>query len=135
SGCFIRDLAATIASITRDGRADGYALYTPAGSEADLRGLLLEDFELVLQGDGDLGARLHKGIADLIAAGHAGAILVNSDSPTLPRALLEAAVEAVFSGDNLVISPAHDGGYTLIGLSKPHPHPFADIPSSTGGRF
>lgn len=128
SGCFIEDLSATISSL---GNAKGYAVYTPAGSEAELRGLLPEGFGLVLQGEGDLGARLHKGIADLIAAGHAGAILVNSDSPTLPRAILDAAVEAVLGGDRLVISPALDGGYTLIGLSRPHSHLFADIPWST----
>jgi uncharacterized protein len=40
-------------------------------------------------------------------------------------------VEAVRGGDNLVISPALDGGYTLIGLSKPHSHLFAGIPWST----
>ncbi len=34
-------------------------------------------------------------------------------------------------GDNAVLSPALDGGYTLIGLSQPHPHLFADIPWST----
>ena len=103
----------------------------PAGTEAELRALLPGGFGLVLQGGGDLGARLDKGIRDLIAAGHAGAILINSDSPTLPRAILEAAVEAVHSGDNVVLSPALDGGYTLIGLSKPHPHLFAGIPWST----
>jgi hypothetical protein len=131
SACFIQDISNTIASLAGHGRADGYAVYTPAGAEAELRALLPDRFGLVLQGDGDLGARLDQGIRDLIAAGHAGAILINSDSPTLPRALLEAAVEAVFSGDNLVISPALDGGYTLIGLSKPHPHLFANIPWST----
>jgi rSAM/selenodomain-associated transferase 1 len=131
SGCFIADLSATIARVAKRGKADGYVVYTPAGSEADLRRLLPADFGLVLQGDGDLGNRLHKGVADLIAAGHAGAILINSDSPTLPRAILEAAVTAVSTGDRLVISPALDGGYTLIGLSKPHAHLFADIPWST----
>jgi rSAM/selenodomain-associated transferase 1 len=131
SACFIQDLSATIASLTGDGRADGYAVYTPAGTEPELRALLPDGFGLVLQTDGDLGARLDKGIRDLIAAGHAGAILVNSDSPTLPHAVLDAAVDAVLSGDNLVISPAFDGGYTLIGLSKPHRHLFADIPWST----
>lgn len=131
SGCFIADLSATIGSIAKEGRADGYAVYTPAGSEDELRRLLPKDFGLVLQGGGDLGARLHKGICDLIAAGHAGAILINSDSPTLPRAILDAAVDAVFGGDRLVISPALDGGYTLIGLSRPHPRLFADIPWST----
>jgi rSAM/selenodomain-associated transferase 1 len=131
SACFIQDLSTTIESLTGDGRADGYAVYTPAGTEAELRALLPGGFGLVLQGDGDLGARLDKGISDLIAAGHAGAILINSDSPTLPRAILDAAVEAVLSGDHAVLSPAFDGGYTLIGLSKPHPHLFADIPWST----
>jgi uncharacterized protein len=131
SACFIEDLAATIANVAGDGRAAGYAVYTPAGTESELRALLPDRFGLVLQDDGDLGARLDKGISDLVAAGHAGAILINSDSPTLPRAILEAAVEAVLRGDNAVLSPALDGGYTLIGLSKPHPHLFADIPWST----
>jgi rSAM/selenodomain-associated transferase 1 len=131
SACFIQDLAGTIASLTGDGRARGYAVYTPAGTETELRALLPGGFGLVLQSDGDLGARLDNGIRDLIAAGHAGAIIINSDSPTLPRGILDAAVEVVQSGDNVVLCPAFDGGYTLIGLSKPHPRLFADIPWST----
>ncbi|MBO0751557.1 MAG: TIGR04282 family arsenosugar biosynthesis glycosyltransferase [Bradyrhizobiaceae bacterium] len=131
SACFIQDLANTIAGVAGDGRAEGYAVYTPAGTEAELRALLPGGFGFVLQGDGDLGARLNGGINDLLAAGHSGAILINSDSPTLPRAILESAVEAVRSGDNVVLSPALDGGYTLIGLSRPHPHLFARIPWST----
>lgn len=131
SACFIADLSATIAAVAEGGRASGHAVYTPVGTEAELAGLLPDGFGLVPQGDGDLGARLHKGICDLIAAGHAGAILVNSDSPTLPRSILEAAVEAVRGANALVISPALDGGYTLIGLSQPHAHLFADIPWST----
>jgi rSAM/selenodomain-associated transferase 1 len=131
SACFIQDLAATIATIADDGRAAGYAVYTPAGTESELRALLPNRFGLILQGDGDLGARLDKGISDLITAGHAGAILINSDSPTLPRAVLDEAVESVLRGDNAVLSPALDGGYTLIGLSEPHPHLFAGIPWST----
>jgi rSAM/selenodomain-associated transferase 1 len=131
SACFVQDLSSTIARVAGDGRAAGYAVYTPAGTEAELRVLLPQGFGLVLQGGGDLGARLDSGIRDLLAAGHAGAIIINSDSPTLPRAILDAAVKAVLSGDNAVLSPALDGGYTLIGLSKPHPHLFTDIPWST----
>ncbi len=62
---------------------------------------------------------------------HAGAILINSDSPTLPLAILRAAVDAVKSGDIVALSRAHDGGYTLIGLSRPHERLFDDIPWST----
>ena len=35
------------------------------------------------------------------------------------------------SEDAVVLSPSFDGGYTLVGLSRPHPQVFADIPWST----
>jgi len=134
SACFIQDLARTIGTLD-PATAAGYAVYTPLGSEAALRRLLPGEFGLVLQGEGDLGDRLHKGIADLLAEGHAGAILVNSDSPTLPPAILQAAVEATAAGDRVVLCPAIDGGYTLIGLSEAHRHLFDDIPWSTDAVF
>lgn len=131
SRCFIRDLAVTIQSLAADGDAVGCAVYTPLGSEAELRRLLPDGFHLTLQGEGDLGVRLLKGTADLLDESFGGAILVNSDSPTLPRAILRAAVDAVRQGDNVVLSPAFDGGYTLIGLSRPHERLFEDMPWST----
>ena len=130
SACFIGDLAATIDGLDRRA-AQGYAVYTPPGSEPALRRLLPAGFALWPQGPGDLGDRLHKGIADLLAAGHGGVIMVSSDSPTLPPAILRAAVEALDGGDRMVISPALDGGYTLIGLTRPHRRLFEDIPWST----
>ncbi|MBS0241466.1 MAG: TIGR04282 family arsenosugar biosynthesis glycosyltransferase [Proteobacteria bacterium] len=129
SACFVRDLSATIAGVAAEGA--GYAVYTPRGTEAELARLLPRSFGLIPQGEGDLGARLLQGVHDLVAAGHSGAILVNSDSPTLPRHILVEAVAAVASGDNVVLSPALDGGYTLIGLSRPHARLFDDIPWST----
>lgn len=132
SACFIRDLSATIQQLADDGDVAGCAVYTPAGSEAALRALLPKGFHLVLQGGGDLGARLHKGTQDLLDAGYAGAVLVNSDSPTLPKAILREAAAAVRAGDHVVLSPAFDGGYTLIGLSRPHAELFDHIPWSTG---
>jgi uncharacterized protein len=131
SACFIRDLAATIRTIVLDGGVTGYAVYTPAGTEATLRRLLPPGFRLLLQGDGNLGDRLRQATVGLLAHGHAGAILVNSDSPTLPASILRAAVAAVRGRDAVVLSPAIDGGYTLIGLSRTHARMFADIPWST----
>ena len=86
---------------------------------------------MTLQTSGELGMRLLQGTIDLLAEGHTGVILVNSDSPTLPLAILRDAAAAVLSGDCVVLSPALDGGYTLIGLSKAHARMFADIPWST----
>lgn len=131
SACFIRDLSNTIDTLTATDDVTGYAVYTPVGTETTLRGLLPSSFRLLSQCDGDLGARLRGAIAGLLEAGHHGAILVNSDSPTLPLSILRAAVNAVRQGDNVVLGPALDGGYTLVGLSKPHDRLFADIPWST----
>jgi rSAM/selenodomain-associated transferase 1 len=131
SACFIRDLATTVSSLTANSGVTGYAVYTPVGTEPALRRLLPPNFRLLLQGDGDLGARLLRATEELLALGHTGAILLNSDSPTLPAAIVRAAVDAVRSTDAVVLSPAEDGGYTLIGLSKAHPRVFAEIPWST----
>ena len=131
SACFIRDLSATIYALSAIEDVTGYAVYTPVGSEVAMRALLPSGFRLLSQCDGDLGARLRGAIADLLAAGHRGAILVNSDSPTLPLSILRAAVHAVRQGDNVVLGPALDGGYTLVGLSQLHDRLFAEIPWST----
>jgi rSAM/selenodomain-associated transferase 1 len=129
SACFIRDLSATIDEVAREGNAIGYAVYTPAGSEAELRRLLPQGFRLLPQCDGDFGTRLASATRELLAR-HPGAILVNADSPTLPASILRAAVDATGRG-GVVLSPAFDGGYTLIGVSHLHQRLFADIPWST----
>jgi hypothetical protein len=53
----------------------------------------------------------------------------------LPRSILRQAIAAVRAGDNVVLSPAFDGGYTLIGLSRPYRRLFDDIPWSTDEVF
>jgi glycosyltransferase A (GT-A) superfamily protein (DUF2064 family) len=83
------------------------------------------------QSHGDLGDQLLSATVDLLNAGYDAAILVNSDSPTLPLSILRGAVRAVRAvrqGDAAVLSPALDGGYALIGLTNPHARLFAGIP-------
>lgn len=130
SACFIRDLAGTIEEVARDGGASGYAVYTPAGSEDALRPLLPPSFHLLPQREGDFSVRVIAAMRALLDE-HASAILVNADSPTLPASILRGAVDATRQGDNVVLSPALDGGYTLVGLSKMHETLFTDIPWST----
>ena len=58
--------------------------------------------------------------------------LINSDSPTLPPAVLRDAVKALHApGDRIVLGPADDGGYYLIGLKQAHRRLFQDIAWST----
>lgn len=132
SACFIRDLANTISEVAAEGAgAVPYAVYTPIGSEDALRTILPRNFRLQPQVEGGFGVRLKTGLADLLRAGHAGAILVNSDSPTLPAAILRRAVNALHQKRGIVLSPALDGGYTLIGVSEINDELFEDMPWST----
>lgn len=129
SACFIRDLSATIAEVAAVGDVVPYAVYTPAGSEDALRVLLPPSFQLLVQVEGDFTTRVIAATRTLLAT-HDGAILVNADSPTLPASILRAAVDATRRG-GLVLSPALDGGYTLIGVSALHERLYQDIPWST----
>jgi rSAM/selenodomain-associated transferase 1 len=129
SACFIRDLATTIAEVGADGDVVPYAIYTPAGSEAALQALLPLAFRLLPQAEGDFTKRVIAATRALLA-NHDGAILVNSDSPTLPVSILRSVIDATRRG-GLVLSPALDGGYTLIGVSALHERLYRDIPWST----
>jgi rSAM/selenodomain-associated transferase 1 len=134
SACFLRDVAAAIECVPAGVQVKGYGVYAPAGAEPELRAILPDSFGLLLQADADFGLVLLGAVRDLLAAGHDGVVLVNSDSPTLPPSLLHDAVEALRRpGDRVVLGPAIDGGYYLIGLKAPHRHLFADIPWGTGG--
>jgi hypothetical protein len=128
ASCFLRDVAAAIDAVPDQMGRRGYGVYAPAGAEEVLRRLFPPSFGLVLQADADLGSVLFGATTDLLAAPHDCAILVNGDSPTLPTALLIQAIETLRRpGDRVVLGPAADGGYYLIGLKRPHRAVFSDI--------
>jgi rSAM/selenodomain-associated transferase 1 len=84
------------------------------------------------QTEGSLGERLRVALGGLLEAGHAGAIAIGSDSPTLPAARVAAAAAALRAHD-AVLGPTEDGGYYLIGVSKPAWALFEGIPWGTSG--
>jgi rSAM/selenodomain-associated transferase 1 len=136
SACFLRDVAAAIEGVPERLGRRGYGIYAPAGAETDLRALLPPSFQLVLQADADFGAVLLNATRHLLDAGHSCAVLVNADSPTLPPRLLVDALAALRRpGDRVVLGPAVDGGYCLIGLKAAHGRLFQDIPWSTPDVF
>ena len=84
--------------------------------------------EVVPQTSGDLGTRMAAVIADRCARGASAVLLIGSDAPTVPRGHVERAVGWLRQGDDqLVVGPAEDGGYYLIGLTRPHPELFGGI--------
>jgi rSAM/selenodomain-associated transferase 1 len=128
SACFLRDVAASIEAVPEALGRRGYGVYAPAGTEHVMQLLLPAGFGLLLQAGDDLGHVLLGATRALLDAGHDGVLLVNGDSPTLPPRLLVRAVEALREpGDRMVLGPASDGGYYLIGLKHPHRHLFTRI--------
>ena len=93
-----------------------------------LRELFPSKFELLLQAGDNLGDALSGATRDLLLARHDCVLLVNGDSPTLPSRFLTQAIETLREpGDRMVLGPASDGGYYLIGLKHLHKRLFAQI--------
>ncbi len=78
----------------------------------------------------DLGARMAQAFAALFARGYRYIVVVGTDVPSLPLTHYRDAVQSLTRHD-LILGPARDGGYYLIGMTAPHPNLFRDIPWST----
>jgi rSAM/selenodomain-associated transferase 1 len=125
---FIRDVAENILAAAEAAAIDGYIAYSPPGSAEVFQALAPEAIGLLPPRRIGLAAGLIDAATDLLAAGYGAACLVNADSPTLPTAsLVEAARALAAPGDRVVLGPAADGGYYLIGLKRAHRRLFEDI--------
>ncbi|MGC8551511.1 MAG: TIGR04283 family arsenosugar biosynthesis glycosyltransferase [Phycisphaerae bacterium] len=97
------------------------------GGEAHQMGAIFgRDFPLINQGEGDLGRRMGQAAQDAFAQGIQRTVIIGTDCPQLTPAILHRAMNALKSHD-IVIGPAFDGGYYLIGLSRFIPSLFQDI--------
>jgi rSAM/selenodomain-associated transferase 2/rSAM/selenodomain-associated transferase 1 len=107
-------------------------LFTPADAEAELRELAPAGTLFVPQRGDTLGERMWRGASDLFLAGFDPVVLIGSDAPTLPEAHIRQAVAFLArSRDAVVLGPADDGGYYLIGFRRAHAELFRDIPWGT----
>lgn len=128
--CFLRDTTENLATVAG---AAGLISYTPAGEEALFEGVVPDTFRLIVQRDGDFGQRLLGAAEDILACGYGSVCLIDSDSPTVPRAAYEQAVsELARAGERVVLGPSADGGYYLIGMKRAEARLFEGIAWSTG---
>lgn len=97
-----------------------------------MRRWLGRGFEYRDQGDGDLGQRLKRSFAEGFGRGASRVVTVGTDCPWLTARHGAKAFDALADHD-VVLGPAQDGGYTLIGLSRPAPALLEGIPWGTGG--
>jgi rSAM/selenodomain-associated transferase 1 len=78
------------------------------------------------QEGGDLGARMAAAVAAEFADGAPSVVVLGADVPHIPRMRIEGAVRALSDVD-VVLGPAEDGGYYLIGVRRPLPELFRGI--------
>jgi uncharacterized protein len=137
---FLRDITENILLAAHNSAIHGYVAYAPAGFEGLFDGLLAYGTRLVLADGAGVSAPCVHGFGrcllqaaqSLFVQGHDAVCLLNSDSPTLPTALLARAASALAENDDrVVLGPADDGGYYLIGMKAPHIHLFEHIDWST----
>jgi hypothetical protein len=100
------------------------------GDELQIRQWLGCEIPCCPQGKGDLGARMVQAFDDAFSAGMGRVIIIGTDCPGLTGGLARTAFEALMEND-VVLGPAKDGGYYLIGLRKPIPQLFEGIPWGT----
>lgn len=84
------------------------------------------DNRLFVQRGQDLGARMAHAIDQALPQA-AFAVLIGTDCPALDNVYLERACAALAAGHDVVLGPAEDGGYVLIGVRCAEPRLFEDI--------
>jgi rSAM/selenodomain-associated transferase 1 len=85
---------------------------------------------LLTQTDGDLGHRMHEALAEVLSRGYRKVLLIGADVPAISRPLLSQAL-GLLGAHDVVLGPAVDGGYYLIGLMRLIPELFANMPWSS----
>ncbi len=128
--CFLRDTLDTIRRARESLEFQPIIAYLPPGAEGYFRELA-PDFERLLQQGENLSERLHNATAHCLLNGFDQAIIMDSDSPTLPAANLCQAFRVLDDGADVSLGPCDDGGYYLIGLKQPAPDLFLNVTMST----
>lgn len=99
-----------------------YQLYLTEESDDEL----LRDEHYAIQHGDNLGTRMLNAIRELLSRNPDGAIIIGTDCLDIDIGHLQAAAQAL-ADHELVLMPAIDGGYALIGCSKAEPAIFEDV--------
>src|SRR6266576_3550042 len=119
-GCLLHDTLALARSL---GDVE-VAIMCPDTDVNELTQLAGSEVVVVAQKGEGLAAGLTSVFAHFVEGHQRRVIAFNSDSPHLPRSVLEEAFETLIAHD-VVVGPTHDGGYYLVGAKASHPTLFA----------
>lgn len=109
------------ADISKNVKADRYVFYSEHIKQEDL--WPTGTFRKKLQTGTDLGARMQNAFSELLEMGYEKVVIIGSDLLDLNAELINDAFLQLDSED-VVIGPALDGGYYLLGMKQLHPHIF-----------
>jgi hypothetical protein len=112
-------------ALARSLRDVDVAIMCPDSDVSDLARMAGNQASVVAQKGEGLAAGLTSVFAHFAAGHDRRTIAFNSDSPHLPRFVLEDAFETLAAHD-VVVGPTHDGGYYLVGAKASHPSLFAN---------
>ena len=87
------------------------------GNAGSMREWLGPQFIYRPQGSGNLGQRINKAFKEAFEAEIEAVVIVGSDIPEISADIIQRAFRALRNND-LVLGPAHDGGYYLIGVQR-----------------
>ncbi len=129
---FLRDLGARMTEASQRDSFDlfWYCALPPGRSLAEFAPLVPSGGELLAQHDGAFGERLLAGFREVAARGYERIVVLGSDSPHVPSHRMAQAFHALETHD-VVIGPAQDGGYYLLGERTPLCDCFSGIEMST----
>ena len=124
-------IAQTFASVESLKEATPFVAFTPEEKAAEFQRMFPGEQRWFAQiNSPDFGVRLRHAMQTIFQQDYQRVITIGSDSPTLPPAYLKEAAEALTTHD-LVLGPAEDGGYYLIGLKSAPAALFEGITWST----
>lgn len=118
--------------ITKDLEADKLVYYAGEMKESDLWDNSI--YHKKVQPDGDLGYKMEHAFSNAFKDGYNAVVIIGSDCLQLSRQIIEQAFEALKNHD-VVIGPATDGGYYLLGMKQLHSDLLREKPWSTSEVF
>ena len=122
--CLLQD---TVAKMERCLSAQLWIAFAPDGDEY-FRSSFGARAKLLSQRGSDLGERMHHIFVDLSQLGYREIVVLGSDIPTVSLSSVEQAFHVLGSNvEDVVLGPAGDGGYYLIGLKTPMEEIFQGI--------
>ena len=108
-------------------RSVSIKVHFTGGSQQLMAQWLGDDLLYLPQSDGDLGERMKSAFKSSFAAGISKVLIIGIDCPDLNANLMAEAFDALNEDCDLVLGPAADGGYYLIGLNRLIPELFFNI--------